>query len=113
MYKLSNQKCVPCENPDLAKILEKVEIDTLLSQVPDWVISEDLKSIARDYVFKDFIKSISFVESVADIAEEEGHHPDIFISYNKVKLTLKTHSVDALTINDFILASKIDNIVLL
>ena len=66
--------------------------------------------IGREFEFKDFKEAMTFVNNVADLAETEGHHPDITIHWNKVKLDLWTHSVDGLTENDFIVASKIDRL---
>ena len=66
--------------------------------------------IGREFEFKDFKEAMTFVNNVADLAETEGHHPDITIHWNKVKLDLWTHSVDGLTENDFIVASKINKL---
>ena len=79
-----------------------------MKHVPGWVLSEDGKMIARDLVFKDFKEAMAFVNKVADIAEGEGHHPDIFVSWNKVKLELTTHAIGGLSTNDFILAAKVN-----
>ena len=64
--------------------------------------------ISREYTFKDFIGAINFVNTIAELAEEESHHPDITIRYNTVLLELSTHDVGGLSENDFILAAKID-----
>ena len=66
--------------------------------------------IERQFRFKDFREAIAFVNKVADLAESEGHHPDIFISWNKVRLTLTTHKIGGLSRNDFVLAAKIDEL---
>jgi 4a-hydroxytetrahydrobiopterin dehydratase len=66
--------------------------------------------IGREFEFKDFKEAMTFVNNVANLAEAEGHHPDITIHWNKVKLDLWTHSVDGLTENDFIVASKINKL---
>ena len=62
-------------------------------------------------MFKNFVEAMAFINKVADIAEEERHHPDIHISYNKVQLTLTTHAIHGLSENDFILAAKIDSLI--
>lgn len=80
-----------------------------LDEVHHWALAKDGKSISRMFEFKDFIGAVNFVDMVADIAEGEGHHPDIMIEYNKVTLTLSTHSIGELTENDFIVAAKIDD----
>ncbi len=75
----------------------------------NWKVIEE-KKISRNFKFKDFKESMRFVNEVADIAEGEGHHPDIHIYYNKVDIELITHEVGGLTENDFIVAAKIDRI---
>ena len=79
-----------------------------MASVPDWTLES--AAIARDFDFKDFRASLAFVESVADIAEEQDHHPDIVISYSRVRLFLSTHTVGGLTEKDFALASAIDRL---
>lgn len=75
--------------------------------IKGWVQNKNL-SITKEFKFKDFKEAIAFVNKIAEIAESEGHHPDICVFYNKVKLTLFTHSAKGLTEKDFILAAKID-----
>lgn len=84
------------------------DIKEFLPQVPNWLLIGD--EIKREYKFKHFSESMDFIKKVADIAEKEGHHPDIFISYNKVILTLTTHAAKGLTKNDFIMAAKINQL---
>lgn len=107
---LSAKHCVPCEDKNSAYLLEKSVRHELLDELSDWSFSASEKAIFKEFVFKDFVKAISFVNQVADIAETEGHHPDISIWYNRVRLELSTHSQGGLTQNDFILAAKIDDI---
>ncbi len=76
--------------------------------VANWIIQDN--SLLREFKFKDFNQAIIFVNNIAKLAEEENHHPDIFISYNKVKLTLTTHKSGGLTTKDFALAYKIDHL---
>ena len=104
---LFKKKCVPCEGGDINPFLPE-EIRNYMPDVPGWTLSDDAKSITREYKFADFIGAVNFVNLVADIAEEEGHHPDIKINYNKVSLTLSTHAIGGLSENDFIVAAKID-----
>ena len=75
-----------------------------------WEVAEG-KKIFRRFSFKNFKEAMAFVNKVADIAESEGHHPDIFVSYNKVKITLFTHAIGGLSENDFILAAKIEKLI--
>ncbi|PIR89388.1 MAG: 4a-hydroxytetrahydrobiopterin dehydratase [Candidatus Harrisonbacteria bacterium CG10_big_fil_rev_8_21_14_0_10_40_38] len=81
-----------------------------MAEVLGWEIGINSKQISRDFKFDDFKTAMKFVNSVAELAEEEGHHPDIHISYNKVRLINSTHAIGGLTENDFILAAKINRI---
>ena len=102
------KKCVPCE----VKIppMSSKEAQKHLSCLSLEWLSENNKKILREFIFKNFKEAISFVNSVADLSEREGHHPDIFIFYNKVKIELWTHFIGGLSKNDFILAAKIEDI---
>lgn len=73
-----------------------------------WDLAKNNKKISRIILFKDFVTAMAFVGKVAKIAQREGHHPDIAISYNKVTLDLWTHSIGGLSENDFIVAAKIN-----
>lgn len=86
--------------------LAQAEAAGLGQEVPAWTLKQG--SIEREFLLKDFRQAIAFVNTVAAIADEEDHHPDIAISYNKVKFTLSTHKIGGLSLNDFILAAKID-----
>jgi len=102
-----NTRCVPCEigTPPLSKD----RILGLLPSVKGWDIVDD-KKIVKEFKFKDFSCAKTFVDAVSVIAEEEGHHPSILVSYNKVRITLTTHASGGLTDNDFIMAGIIDKI---
>lgn len=106
---LTSKKCVPCEGgtPPLAED----KINEFLSQVDSAWELFDNKKIKRKLKFKDFVEAMAFVNKVADLAEEEGHHPDIHIYWNKVNLDLWTHAIGGLSDNDFIMAAKIDKII--
>ncbi len=106
MPDLVNRKCVPHEK--MVKLNEE-EIKNYLTQINNWEFLETDK-ITKEFKFSDFVKSIEFVNKVAAVAEEEGHHPDIEIHYNKVNIILWTHFVKGLSENDFIVAAKVDNI---
>jgi len=90
----------------MAAKLNETEIAAALKGVPEW--SEVSEAIQRTYQFKDFAEAMRFVSRVADQAEQDQHHPDILIRYNKVTLTLSTHDAGGLTEKDFALAGKID-----
>ncbi len=105
---LTQKKCLPCEGGMLP--LSPEEGLKLLDQVPGWSFGDGSKSIICEYKFKDFKEAMIFVHKIADLAEEEGHHPDIHIFYNKVRLELITHAIGGLSENDFILAAKINTL---
>lgn len=103
---LAAKRCKPCEGGMPPLNLD--ESKRLLAQVEGWKLEE--KTIQKSFKFKNFVEAIKFVNRVADLAESEGHHPDIHISYNRVKLSLMTHVIGGLSENDFILAAKIDRL---
>jgi 4a-hydroxytetrahydrobiopterin dehydratase len=102
--KLADQTCKPVQIGTAS--LSRMEAEALLPQVPAWSLGE--KEIRREFRFKDFGQAMDFVNNVASISNEQDHHPDIFISYNKVRLALSTHKIGGLSMNDFIMAAKID-----
>jgi 4a-hydroxytetrahydrobiopterin dehydratase len=84
------------------------EVTSHLSALPAWKV--EAGELARTFLFKDFRAAVRFVNAVADLAEEAGHHPDIDIRYNQVRLGLATHDADGLTAKDFDLAARIDKL---
>ena len=102
---LVQKHCVPCEGG--IPPFSPAQIREYLKEVPTWTVTDD-KKIGREFKFNNFNEAMFFVNSVAKLAEAEGHHPDIHIFYNKVSLELSTHAIKGLSENDFILASKID-----
>lgn len=110
MENLAKKKCVPCE--DGAPTLADNIIDKFLKQLNGWKLEQvGHKQIFKEFKFKNFVEAMKFVNSVASIAEVEGHHPNIEIRYNKVRLVNYTHAIGGLHDNDFILAAKIDKLV--
>lgn len=105
---LTDQCCVPCQGGVPTATDE--EVARLLPLVPGWeVITVDgVKHITKTFRFKNFIIAMQFVNQVADVAEAEGHHPDIHIAWNTVRLTNWTHAIKGLHRNDFILAAKVN-----
>jgi len=101
---LSKKKCVPCEGGVPA--MDEGQACSLLAQVPGWEYRDG--TLVRTVKSRDFVGSMAFVNKVAEVAETEGHHPDIHISWNKVTLTLTTHAIGGLSENDFVLAAKIN-----
>ncbi len=107
---LTEQKCMSCEGGVTAFSREEAEI--LIKQIPGWEISEDGKFINKKYTFKNFKEALAFVNKVGEIAESEGHHPDIHLTdYKKVCINLSTHAIGGLSQNDYILAAKIDGLI--
>ena len=106
MSELTQKRCVPCEGGIPA--LGRAEVDKLLSQLSGWSLSG--KWITKEFKFKNFLDAMKLVNRVADLAESEGHHPDIHIHYNVVRFDIWTHAIDGLSENDFILAAKIDQL---
>jgi 4a-hydroxytetrahydrobiopterin dehydratase len=103
---LTKKKCVPCEGNVPA--LTGKEINNLEKQISrDWKVL-DQKKIFREFSFVNYKHTMDFVNKVANLAEEEGHHPDMHVYYGRVEVELWTHAIDGLTENDFILAAKID-----
>jgi 4a-hydroxytetrahydrobiopterin dehydratase len=105
--KLNEMRCIPCEAG--SKPLGKKEIDRLIKQLPKGWKSVGDKKITKQFKFKTYPETISFVNKAALIAQEEGHHPDFVVHYSVVEVELWTHAIGGLSENDFILASKIDS----
>ena len=104
---LTSKHCVPCEGG--MPSLTAAEIPPLLSQVTGWAVDGDMK-LTKTYEFPDFAQALSFVNRAGAVAEDEGHHPDLFLTWGKVGVELTTHAVGGLTENDFILAAKLDEV---
>ena len=121
MESLLNQKCVPCEGG--VDPIVRADAEALLSHhVPDWKIDDDDPisqkasarqglTISKKFEFKNFKEALEFVNKVGEIAESEGHHPDIELGWGKVNITLTTHAIGGLSQNDFILAAKINHVI--
>jgi len=131
MIHLSDKKCVACEGG--VPPLTKAEAEKYLSQISkNWHLEDSpphqmgnakavngnkiphsgvgARSIWAEFKFKNFKENMAFVNKIADIAEAEGHHPDLKINYNKLRVDLSTHAISGLSENDFILAAKIDKL---
>ncbi len=107
MTDLASKTCTPCRGgvPPLAG----EELESLAKQVPEWKVV-DGHHIFRAFKFSDFAQALAFVNKVGAIAEEQGHHPDILLSWGKAEVTTWTHKINGLTESDFILAAKIDKL---
>ncbi len=105
---LAQKKCVACEGG--MPPLNRIEAEVFLKQVNAWTLSGDARWLSKEFKFKDFMEALAFANKVGDIAESEGHHPDLQISWGKAVVELTTHAIEGLSENDFILAAKIDQI---
>lgn len=108
MTDLTMKKCVPCES-DIPPLFED-EIEDLKKQVPEWeVVKVDgVPRLKRNFKFKNFVGALAFTNAIGEIAEEEGHHPVIQLTWGKVTVEWWTHNIKGLHENDFIMAAKTD-----
>jgi 4a-hydroxytetrahydrobiopterin dehydratase len=105
---LSEKKCKPCEGG--IPPLDASEIEDLKGHLKSgWEVTEN-KKLSKEYVFVNYLHTMDFVDKVAQLAESEGHHPDMHVYYGRVVIELWTHAINGLSENDFIMAYKIDKI---
>lgn len=107
MSELVNKKCMPCSTGTTA--LRRTEIIPLLRLLYGWDVIDD-HHLSKNVSFPDFASALAFVNRVGALAEQEGHHPDLYLAWGKVGIQLWTHKVDGLTESDFVLAAKIDEL---
>lgn len=106
---LAARKCKPCEGG--VPPLTPAEAARLLTQIStDWALIEDAHAIERRFAFRDFYRTMSFVNALAHIANIEDHHPDLEVGYNYCRVRFTTHAVKGLSENDFVCAAKVDHI---
>jgi 4a-hydroxytetrahydrobiopterin dehydratase len=105
MSELATKTCVPCRGG--VPPLKGTDLDNLARQVRGWRVVNQ-HHITKTFEFRDFKTALDFVNRAGAIAEEQGHHPDIFLTWGKVEIKIWTHKIDGLTESDFILAAKID-----
>ncbi len=108
MEGLAEKSCLPCRGG--VPPLSEAEAKRLLPAVPGWTLGETATRLSRRFEFRDFAEAMKFVNRVADLAERQGHHPDIAIHWNRVDLTLWTHKIGGLHENDFILAARVNRL---
>lgn len=104
---LASKTCVPCRGG--VPPLGGPELRQYQSQVPGWEVRNE-HHLHRVYSFPDFRTALAFVNRVGELAEQQGHHPDLLLSWGKVEVTTWTHKIDGLTESDFILAAKIEQL---
>jgi 4a-hydroxytetrahydrobiopterin dehydratase len=105
---MSSKNCTPCLEGSDPVSLEYAQ--SRLENLKGWYLFSNNTKIKKDYQFKDFLETLDFVNKVSKVAEEQGHHPDIYFTYGKCSIEIFTHKIDNLHENDFILASKIEEI---
>ena len=106
MSDLAKKTCIPCKGG--VSPLKGTKLDALLEKLKnDWKIIKE-HHLEKEYSFKNFKEALNFTIKVGELAENQGHHPDIFLAWGKVKLTIWTHKIDGLTESDFIFAAKAD-----
>ena len=104
---LADKKCVPCLGG--TPPLTPAEIAPLLAQVDGWTV-EGGKKLQKSFRFKNFVQAVEFVNALTQVAEQEGHHPDLYVRWGEVRVYLWTHKIDGLTESDFVMAAKIDRV---
>ena len=104
---LADQKCIPCRGGVPA--LTPEQIQPLMQQLNGWTLQDD-KKLTKQYDFQNFVQAMEFANAITPVAEEEGHHPDLYVAWGKVVVYLWTHKIDGLTESDFYMAAKIDRV---
>ena len=108
MTDLKTRHCKPCEGG--VEPLDEYQAKELLGRLDGWSLSADGKWIHREFRFKNFYRTMSFVNAVAHIANTEGHHPDLEVGYSRCLVRYSTHAIGGLSDNDFICAARIDGL---
>jgi 4a-hydroxytetrahydrobiopterin dehydratase len=108
MSALADKQCVPCKGG--VPPLKGQELERLARELDGgWQVVEE-RQLEKEYRFKDFREALCFTNSIGELAEAQGHHPDIYLAWGKVKLTIWTHKISGLTESDFVLAAKADRL---
>jgi 4a-hydroxytetrahydrobiopterin dehydratase len=105
--RLADRHCIPCRGG--VPPLKREQLSEYRDQVPDWKIV-DGHHLERTFRFPDFQQALDFVNRIGEVAEQEGHHPDLFLTWGEVRAKTFTHKIDGLTESDFILAARIDQL---
>ncbi|NOY53338.1 MAG: 4a-hydroxytetrahydrobiopterin dehydratase [Deltaproteobacteria bacterium] len=105
---LASKECIPCKG-DVPPLAEKELADLLENLGNSWEVAEG-KKLTKEYKFGNFREALAFTNRVGELAESQGHHPEIHLAWGRVKLVIRTHKIDGLTESDFILAAKADQL---
>jgi 4a-hydroxytetrahydrobiopterin dehydratase len=103
---LSERHCIPCEGG--VPTIERTEAETLLQSLEGWILSEDGSMISRRFEFRGFFRTMSFINAMAWVVNEQGHHPDFSAGYNYCEVGFTTHAINGLSENDFICAARVN-----
>lgn len=106
MTDLATKTCKPCEGG--VDPINRSDAEKLLADIPEWSLSEDGKCLIRHYKFRNFLRTMSFVNALAWVANQENHHPDVQLGYDYCRVMFTTHAMDGLSENDFICAAKVN-----
>jgi 4a-hydroxytetrahydrobiopterin dehydratase len=104
---LAEKQCIPCKGG--VPPLGGEELARLRKEVPNWQVAGG-HHLVRNFAFPDFRSALGFVNRVGELAEDQGHHPDLLLAWGRVEVKIWTHKIDGLTLSDFILAAKIDRL---
>jgi 4a-hydroxytetrahydrobiopterin dehydratase len=107
MRRLAERHCKPCEG-GMAPLTPAAARELLAQLSPDWTLTENARAISRKFGFRDFYRTMSFVNALAHLANIEDHHPDLEVGYNYCRVTFTTHALRGLSENDFVCAAKVD-----
>jgi len=107
MIGLAEKECAECKG-EMAPLKGK-ELAKLAKQLKGWRVVDE-HHLEKEYKFKDFREALDFTNEVGELAEDQGHHPDIYLSWGSVKLSIWTHKIDGLTESDFVMAAKVDEL---
>ncbi len=109
MSDLKQQHCKPCEGG--VKPLDREAANNLLSQAEGWALNDPATEISRTFKFKNYYETIAFVNALAWISHGENHHPDLEVGYNRCHVRYSTHAIKGLSLNDFICAAKLSDLI--
>ena len=102
---LASRECVPCKGG--TPPLPEEKIQQLLGELNEWTVQQEYH-LTKSFEFPDFVKALACVNRIGEIAEQQGHHPDLYLAWGKVKMEVWTHKIHGLTESDFIFAAKVD-----
>jgi 4a-hydroxytetrahydrobiopterin dehydratase len=106
---LTNKHCVPCEGG--VDAIEREAAEGMLADIPGWELSDDGKMISRRFEFRGFFRTMSFINAMAWVVNNENHHPDFSAGYNFCRVGFTTHAIDGLSENDFICAARVNALI--